>query len=162
MFYASCCWLERFKEYSWHNWASLLHQQTPATHLFCKGDVYIFNKHCMICTEANSSGLHKCSELWIWMMAFGTVNIFSSSLSAWNCQLVEKRVWKLLPEVMVMMCACDGPGDVMSSYVLVKQLAVGKTLWEILHMDTQDVWNTTEYPNTETYSKTGQLVIVQL
>jgi hypothetical protein len=38
-----------------------------------------------------------------------------------------------------MMCACDGPGDVMSSYVLVKQLAVGKTLWEMLHMDTQDV-----------------------
>jgi hypothetical protein len=134
--------LEWAKEYAWHNWASLLqHQQTPATHIFCKDDiVYIFDKHCMICTEANSSELHKCSELWISMMAFETVNIFSSLLCQLGtvCQLTE-RVRKFLPEVMAVIYACDGSGDVTSSYVLVKQQTVGTTLWKMLHEHTRCV-----------------------
>jgi hypothetical protein len=40
---------------------------------------------------------------------------------------------------MAMIYACDGSGDVMSSYVLVKKQTVGKTLWKMLHEHTRCV-----------------------
>ena len=54
-------------------------------------------------------------------MAFETVDIFISSVSALEVIYLTEKVWKFLPEVMTLFYACDSLGDVMSSYVLVKQ-----------------------------------------
>jgi len=67
-------------------------------------------------------------QLWIYSVVLCQLG----NTSQWT-----ERVWKFLPEVMAMIYACNGWGDVMSSYVLVKQQAVGKTLWKMLHEHTR-------------------------
>lgn len=48
------------------------------------------------------------------------LRIYSVVLLAWKYQLYD-RVWKFFPEVMAMIYACGSFGDMMTSYVLVKQ-----------------------------------------
>jgi len=55
----------------------------------------IFSTNTAWYVQTNSSELHKCSKLWIWMRAFATVNIFSSSVSAWKYQSVDRKSGKI-------------------------------------------------------------------